>query len=76
MKSSRSDTNSGLSRLDAIKLELAVVVGLLVGVLIVIWRVEMSDWADLSLLALSGFGAGGWIAWRTRGVLRDHQRGT
>ncbi|MEX0373401.1 MULTISPECIES: hypothetical protein [Spiribacter] len=75
MKSSRSDTSNRLSRLDAIKLELAVVVGLLVGVLIVIWRVDMSHWADLALLALSGFGAGGWIAWRTRGVLRDHQRG-
>jgi F0F1-type ATP synthase assembly protein I len=76
MKSSRSDTSSGLSRLDAIKLELAVVVGLLVGVLIGVWRVEMSHWADLGLLALAGFAAGGWIAWRTRGMLRDDRHGS
>ncbi|RZU98878.1 hypothetical protein [Spiribacter vilamensis] len=75
MKSSRSDTSNSLDRLDAVKLELAVVVGLIIGVLLVIWRVEMSHWVDLGLLALTGFGAGGWVAWRTRLVLRDHDDG-
>jgi hypothetical protein len=75
MKSSRSGTSNPLERLDAVKLELAVVLGLIVGVVIVVWRVEMSDWADLGLLALAGFGAGGWIAWRTRDVVRDADDG-
>ncbi|WP_148291309.1 hypothetical protein [Spiribacter curvatus] len=76
MKSSRSDTNNSLDRLDAVKLELAVVIGLVIGALVVVWRVEMSHWADLGLLALTGFGAGGWVAWRTRIILRDHHDGT
>ena len=70
MKSSRSDTNSGLERLDAVKLELAVVLGLAVGVLLVIWRLDASHWLELGLLAMTGFVAGGWLAWRTRGVIR------
>lgn len=75
MKSSRSGTSNPLERLDTVKLELAVVLGLIVGVVIVVWRVEMSDWVDLGLLALTGFAAGGWIAWRTRDVVRDADDG-
>ena len=76
MKSSRSDTSNHLERLDAVKLELAVVIGLILGVLVVIWRMDMGHWADLGLLSLTGFGAGGWVAWRTRRVLQDHPDGS
>ena len=69
MKSSRSDTNNGLDRLDAVKLELAVVLGLALGVLLVVWRLDAGHWLELGLLALTGFVAGGWLAWRTRRVV-------
>ncbi|MEX0386478.1 hypothetical protein [Spiribacter onubensis] len=71
MKSSRSGTNNrGLERLDAVKIELAVVLGLAVGMLLVVWRLDAGHWVELGLLAMTGFVAGGWLAWRTRGVIR------
>ena len=74
MKSSRSATASGLDRLDAVKLELAIVLGLAVGVLLVVWRLDASHWLELGGMALAGFAAGGWLAWRTRTVLRRADR--
>ncbi len=76
MKSSRSDTNNPMASLDAVKLELAVVLGLVIGVIVVIWRVEMTHWAQLGLLAATGFGAGGWLAWRTKGIVERAQEHT
>lgn len=72
MKSSRSGTNNPLTPLDAVKLELAVVLGLVLGVVIVVWRLELGDWTELGLLAGAGFGLGGWLAWRTRRAVSRH----
>jgi len=66
MRSSRFGTSKPPGPLDAVKLELAVVLGLVVGVVIVIWRLDLGHWTELGLLAGSGFGLGGWLALRTR----------
>jgi len=66
MKSSRSATNNPSQPLDAVKLELAIVIGLAIGVLLVVWRLDAGHWVELGLLAATGFGAGGWLAFRTR----------
>jgi len=60
--------------LDKVKLELAVVLGLALGVLVVVLRLELGEWIEVGLLALVGFACGGWLAARTRGVLRRHER--
>lgn len=60
--------------LDKVKLELAVVLGLVVGVLVVVLRLELGQWTELAVLAAVGFGCGGWLAARTRGVLRRHEQ--
>lgn len=60
--------------LDKVKLELAVVLGLVAGVLVVLLRLELGQWTELGVLATVGFGCGGWLAARTRGVLRRHER--
>lgn len=71
-RSSKSVTNNvKLSRFDAIKIELAVILGLVVGVLLIIWRLDLSHGLELALLAVLGFGAGGWLAARTRQAERD-----
>lgn len=53
---------------DAVKLELAVIIGLVIGVLLVIWRLDLGHLLELLLLAGLGVGAGGWLAVRTRQV--------
>lgn len=60
--------------LDKVKLELAVVLGLALGVLVVVLRLDLGQWTELGLLAATGFGCGGWLAARTRGVVRRHER--
>jgi hypothetical protein len=45
---------------------LAIVIGLALGVLLVVWRLDAGHWVELGLLAATGFGAGGWLAFRTR----------
>ena len=69
MKSSRSVTSSDPGPLDAVKLELAIVLGLVVGVAIVVFRLDLGNWLELGLLGLAGFVAGGWLAWRTRSAV-------
>lgn len=66
MRLSRSATNNSGQPLDAVKLELAIVIGLALGVLLVVWRLDAGHWIELGLLAATGFGAGGWLAFRTR----------
>jgi F0F1-type ATP synthase assembly protein I len=66
MKSSRSGTSKPLKRLDVIKLELAVVLGLALGVAVVVWRLDWGHGIELAMLAGCGFVCGGWLALRTR----------
>ncbi len=66
MKSSRSGTSNPLERLDLIKLELAVVLGLALGVAVVVWRLDLGHGVELAMLAGCGFVCGGWLALRTR----------
>ncbi|MBS3786279.1 MAG: hypothetical protein KGY57_05650 [Gammaproteobacteria bacterium] len=69
MKSSKSVTNSeGANPFDAVKIELAVIIGLAVGVLLVIWRLDLGHVLELILLAGLGLAAGGWLAVRTRQI--------
>ncbi len=74
-KSSRSATSNDAGPLDAVKLELAIVLGLVLGIVIVVFRLDMGHGVELALLALAGFGAGGWLAWRTRAATRRQLRG-
>ena len=68
-KSSKSVTNNeGANPFDAVKIELAVIIGLVVGVLLVIWRLDLGHALELILLAGLGLAAGGWLAVRTRQV--------
>ncbi|QGM21339.1 hypothetical protein GJ672_03045 [Spiribacter sp. 2438] len=71
-KSSKSATSSPL---DSVKLELAVVLGLAVGLLVVMFRVDLGHWTEIGLLVLAGFAFGGWLAWRTRRAVDQHQAG-
>lgn len=72
MKSSKSATNSSSpDRFNAVKIELAVILGLVVGVLLVIWRLDLGHFLELALLAGVGFGAGGWLAMRTRQAVKQ-----
>jgi len=75
MRSSRFDTSKTPGPLDAVKLELAVILGFVLGVVIVIWRLDLGHWIELGLLAGSGFGLGGWLAWRTRRAVGQAQSG-
>jgi len=52
-----------------------VILGFVLGVVIVIWRLDLGHWIELGLLAGSGFGLGGWLAWRTRRAVGQAQSG-
>ncbi len=74
-KSSRSATSNATTRFNAVKLELAIVLGLVLGVVIVIARIDAGHWVEMGLLAVTGFGCGGWLAYRTHATLVRSDQG-
>lgn len=55
-----------MSAFDGVKVELAVVVIIAVGALLVVIRMDWPAWLELIGMAAVGIGCGGWIATRTR----------
>lgn len=68
MKSFRSATSSPLRLFESVKLELAILLGLVIAVALVVWRIDAPHWFELLVLAVTGAGAGGWLTWRTHRV--------
>lgn len=57
-----------LTAFDPVKLDLAVMVLVAMGVVLVIARLDAPRWAELLVLAAVGMGSGAWIVFRTHRV--------
>ncbi|HKJ96088.1 MAG TPA: hypothetical protein VKA32_10730 [Gammaproteobacteria bacterium] len=71
---SRGSDEGSASAFDDVKVELGVVLIIAVGAFMVMAKVDAPAWAEILGLAAVGFGCGGWIAARTRGVVRRIER--
>lgn len=69
----RRGDNASASPFDGVKIELAIVMLVALGCAIVIMRLSLGGWAGLSAMAGVGFACGGWVALRTRGVVKRHE---
>ncbi|RLK50836.1 hypothetical protein DFR31_0745 [Alkalispirillum mobile] len=65
-------TDSG--PLSGVKLELGVITLLALCAALVVVATDLGLLADLAILLTVGAGGGGWLAWRTRQVVRAHEQ--